>query len=215
MPATIALPPSSASILDDQDELVDQLGVRRVAQHEAFLVVADGGADHLFAGCAETCVERAHQHHRPFDQAGDFGQKAVVLDQFEPLREGELLRLGEDDVAPPLGVEHHLGLVELVPVIGEPAHRERLRRQEAVAARLVAGRDAVDRKRHDVRLLGLRAERSRRWNAAAAPRCSAPGSFECAPQRMDFGHGKALITSGRISPITSIAARPGFSIIAT
>ena len=34
---------------------------------------------------------------------------------------------------------------------------------------------------------------------------SAPGSFERAPQRMDFGQGKLLITSGRISPITSIA----------
>ena len=44
---------------------------------------------------------------------------------------------------------------------------------------------------------------------------SAPGSFDCAPQRIDFGHGKLLITSGRISPITSIAARPGFSITAT
>ena len=44
---------------------------------------------------------------------------------------------------------------------------------------------------------------------------SAPGSFERTPQRMDFGQGKPLMTSGRISPITSIAARPGFSITAT
>ena len=44
---------------------------------------------------------------------------------------------------------------------------------------------------------------------------SAPGSRDGAPQRIDFGHGKLLITSGRISPITSIAVRPGFSITAT
>ena len=145
--------------IGDQDELVDQLGVRGVAQHKAFLIVADGGADHLRRDIQKPAIERAHQHHRPLDQAGDFGEKAIVLDQFEPLREGEMLRLGEDDVAPPLGVEHHLGLVEFVLIIGEPAHGERLRRQKAVTARLVARRDAVDRKRHDVRLLGLRTER--------------------------------------------------------
>ncbi len=44
---------------------------------------------------------------------------------------------------------------------------------------------------------------------------SAPGAFDCSPQRIDFGHGKPLMTSGNISPITSIAARPGFSITAT
>ena len=44
---------------------------------------------------------------------------------------------------------------------------------------------------------------------------SAPGSFDRAPQRIDFGQGKLLTTSARISPITSIAARPGFSITAT
>ncbi len=43
----------------------------------------------------------------------------------------------------------------------------------------------------------------------------APGSFDCTPQRMDFGQGKVLITVVRISPMTSIAARPGLSITAT
>ena len=44
---------------------------------------------------------------------------------------------------------------------------------------------------------------------------SAPGSFDGSPQRMDFGHGNVLITWLKISAITSIAARPGFSITAT
>ena len=44
--------------------------------------------------CRKLCVERAHQHHRPLDEAGDLGQEAVVGDEFEPLREGKLLRLG-------------------------------------------------------------------------------------------------------------------------
>ncbi len=196
LPATIALPPSSASMIGDQHEFVDELGVRRVAQHEAFLVVADGGADHFLGDLQKLFVERAHQHHRPFDEAGDFGQQPFVLDQFEPLREGKLLGLGEDDVAPPLGVEHHLGLVELLHVIGEPAHRERLRREKAVAARLVAGGDAVDGKRHDVRILGLRPERGDDRMQRPHPGQRA-GFLRRAPQRIDFGHGKVLITVGQ------------------
>ena len=35
------------------------------------------------------------------------------------------------------------------------------------------------------------------------------------PQRMDFGQGSVRTTSGSISPITSSAGRPGFSISAT
>jgi hypothetical protein len=44
---------------------------------------------------------------------------------------------------------------------------------------------------------------------------SAPGAFDRAPQRIDFGQRKLLTTSARISPITSMAARPGRSITAT
>ena len=44
---------------------------------------------------------------------------------------------------------------------------------------------------------------------------SAPGCADCAPQRMDFGQGKLRTMSGMISAITSIAARPGFSTMAT
>ena len=35
------------------------------------------------------------------------------------------------------------------------------------------------------------------------------------PQRIDFGQGNVRTTSGSISPITSIAGRPCFSISAT
>ena len=38
---------------------------------------------------------------------------------------------------------------------------------------------------------------------------------EPAPQRIDFGHGKLRTTSGSMSPITSIAGLPCFSISAT
>ena len=101
-------------------------------------------------------VERAHQHHRPFDEARDFVEETFVLDHFKPLGEGKLLCLGADDVAAALGVEHDLGLPELALIIVETPHRERLRREESMAARLIAGREAADRKRNHIRLLGLR-----------------------------------------------------------
>ena len=103
-------------------------------------------------------VERAHQHDRPFDQPGDLRQQPGILHQFVALGKGEILGIGENDLAAPLGVEHDLGLFELGGVVLQPAHLERLRRHEAMAARLVAGRDAVDREGDDVGLLGLRPE---------------------------------------------------------
>ena len=44
---------------------------------------------------------------------------------------------------------------------------------------------------------------------------SEPGSAEAAPQRIDFGHGKALTMAGRISAKASGVGRPGRSIAAT
>jgi len=44
---------------------------------------------------------------------------------------------------------------------------------------------------------------------------SEPGFTERAPQRIDFGHGKVRMMTGKNSAITSSAGRPGFSISAT
>ncbi len=56
----------------DQQELVGELLVDVVrAQHEALLIGADGGADHLRRNLEELLLEGAHQRHRPFDQTGD------------------------------------------------------------------------------------------------------------------------------------------------
>ena len=44
---------------------------------------------------------------------------------------------------------------------------------------------------------------------------SAPDLAERSPQRIDFGHGKVRMITGRISASTSSVARPGFSISAT
>ena len=154
----MALPPSASLDIGDQNELVGQLGGCRVAQHEAFLVVADGGADHFLGDRQERRVERAHQRHRPFHQPGDLGEQTGILQQFVALRESEVLGVGEDHVGAPRRVEHHLGRFELAEVIVETAHLEHSRRHEAVAARFVASGDAVNFERHDIRLLGLRSE---------------------------------------------------------
>ena len=78
----------------DQDEFVGEL--RRAASRStkhfwlARIVarITSGGMSR------NSAVEFAHQHDRPFDQAGDLVEQALVLDQFEPLREGEAARVG-------------------------------------------------------------------------------------------------------------------------
>ena len=69
----------------------------------------------------EGLVERAHQHHRPFDQARDLGQQPLVLDQLEALREREVLGVGEDHLRAARGIEHDLGRFELGHVVVEAA----------------------------------------------------------------------------------------------
>ncbi len=105
---------------------------RRLAQHEAFLIGADGGADDFGGQVEERRLEFAHQHDRPFDQAGDLLEQAFVLDEREPLGEGEVFGVGEDDRLPPLGVEHDLGLLKRVDVIVVTAHMDRRRGHEAM-----------------------------------------------------------------------------------
>ena len=66
-------------------------------------------------------------------------------------------------------------------------------------------------KRNDFGLFGLRPERRHDGMQRPHP----VERIADAPQRIDFGQGKFLTTSGTISPITSIAGRPGFSITAS
>jgi hypothetical protein len=62
--------------IGDQDELAGEPRGLGIAQHEAFLVVADGGADDLGRDGEKRLVERTHQHDRPLDQPGHLGQQA-------------------------------------------------------------------------------------------------------------------------------------------
>ena len=94
------------------------------AQHEAFLVGADGRADDFGRQVEERRLEFAHQHDRPFDEARDLLKQAFVLDQRQPLREGEVLGVGENDRLAPVGVEHDLRLLQRVDVIVVAADME-------------------------------------------------------------------------------------------
>ena len=51
-------------------------------------------------------IERAHEHDRPFHEAGDFLEQGFVFHQFQPAREGEIARVGQDDLLAAVGVEH-------------------------------------------------------------------------------------------------------------
>ncbi len=101
-------------------------GLGRLTKHEAFLIGADGRADHFGRQIEERRVELAHQHDRPFDEARDFLKQALVLNKREPLREGQVFRVGEDDRLAPVGVEDDLGLVQRVDVVVVAADMDRL-----------------------------------------------------------------------------------------
>ena len=91
----MVLPPSLASMLAVRMNLLVSLPVLG-SLTLAFLVVADGGADHLVRDRQIFLVERSHQRDRPFDEAGDLVQQHLVLDQLKALRERQLLGVGED-----------------------------------------------------------------------------------------------------------------------
>ena len=157
LPATIVPPPSLASILATRTKRLERF-FARPSQHEALLVGADGGPDHLGRDGEERLLEGADQHHRPFDQPGDLLEQRIVLDEFEA--EGECPVAGgmEDDVLPPVGVEHHHRLLELWHIVVEAPHGDLSRRHEAMALGRVAGADAVDVELDDLGVGGFRPE---------------------------------------------------------
>ncbi len=121
----------------DQDEFIGEFP-GAVPEHETFLIGADGGANDFGRKIEERRLELAHEHDRPFDQARDFLEQTLVLNKRQPLGEGELFGIGEDDRLAPVGVEHDLRLVQRVNIIVVTANMNRLRRHEAMAPGHVA-----------------------------------------------------------------------------
>ena len=132
---------------------------------------------------------------------------AFVLDQLEPLREREVLGVGEDLLLAPLGIEHDLGLVELRHVVVEAAS-PRSRRARGSGGRAWCCRPRCPRPAN-----GTTSGSSVSGPNVATIECSgrtqrsAPG-LPSAPQRIDFGHGKVRITTGSISAAPRSPAGP-------
>ena len=66
-------------------------------------------------------IERPHHHHRPLDEAGDLLEQAFVVDHRQPLREGEVVGIGADDLLAPVDIEHDAGLFQRLHVVVEAA----------------------------------------------------------------------------------------------
>jgi hypothetical protein len=64
-------------------------------------------------GRQEALLERAHQHHRPFDKAGHLIQQRLVLDTSKPCAKARFCASSRMIVLAALGVEHDLRRFEL------------------------------------------------------------------------------------------------------
>ncbi|MGY4411457.1 hypothetical protein ACVWW4_003193 [Bradyrhizobium sp. LB7.1] len=142
-----------------EDELVGQLAGLGILDDEALLVVADGGADHLFGDREIFCFERSHHDDRPFDETGHFVQQHLIFDELEPLRECQLLGVRKDDILARLRIEDDFCSLQLGLIVLEPAHAHRVRRHEAMTVGGLAGLNAVHREFDDIGLFGLGPER--------------------------------------------------------
>ena len=129
------------------DELLDpaRLGI---ADREELLVFLHRGLQHLRRQAQEFRANVAHQDDRPFDQARDLGQKALVLDHLKAGGERHVGGVLPDVIGAFLRVQHHMGALQLGGVIFEPGDGEAIRRVEPMPRRPVARGDAVDVQRH-------------------------------------------------------------------
>lgn len=200
--------------IGDQDEFVRERLFALLAGDEAFLVGLDRQPDDLGGDGKIILLEAAHQHLRPFDQAGNFLQQAFVLDQFEAVGEGDVAGVMQDDVLAPLGIEDDLRPFETCDVVVEAADGDCLGRMETMAVGDVGGGDASISN-------GMTTVSSCSGPKVQTIDCSgrtqriAPGLEEALPQRMDFGQGKSRMMPGITSATISSAARPGFEMTAT
>ena len=118
LPSTIVLPPSRATLLATTTKRLASapsvLVVREVA-----LVRPHGDDQHLGRHVHELRVDGAEQRHRPFDQAGDLVEQAVVGLERDLRLGAELLGAVEHDLLALGRIEHHVRRLELGRVVGE------------------------------------------------------------------------------------------------
>ena len=205
LPAMISLPPSLATQVGHQQELVGELARARMLEREALLVLLHRQHQALGRHRQERLVEAAHQHVGPFGEPGVLGQQRLVLDQRQLVLLGQRVRLLGDQRRARLGVEDHL--VRL-----EAAWRSRARPSPRTArcrgsdARAWCRRlDALDLERHHlaVEQADDRVQRPHPGRSCPCPSASTSARGTWPPR------------AGTTSAMISLAARPGLSMRAT
>ena len=148
-------------------------------------------------------VDAAQQDDRPFDEAGDLGEQGLVFDDFEALGEGELGGVVPDRLGALGGVEHDEGALELGGVVLEAGDLERGGSHEAVAAACRSPAAMPSIAKGTISAPASVVSRQRIECSGRTQRS------EPAPQRMDFGQGKARTVASTVSATISAAGRPG------
>ena len=108
LPAMIAAPPSSASMLATKANQGAALAVRR-AQGEIALVHPHRDLHDLGRQVHVLVVDAAEQRHRPFDQAGDLVEQAGIVDHGQALVRGEAGDPLGDDALALVGIDQTRG----------------------------------------------------------------------------------------------------------
>ena len=161
-----------------------------VGQREIFLVGAHGELDHLARDGKEGGIEPAQQRHRPFGEAGIFGDEPLVGHDAEPLRGGG----GGGPVADQLAafglIQNDVRGAQLERIIVRRTDRDRPMMVETVADGGGPRDDAGDLDRHH-HLVEQRHDALQRPHPA---QCGGAGRL-CAPAHR-FGPGKATDDRG-------------------
>ena len=131
----------------DDDETGRQLAVG-IQAGEIFLMAAHGCGQHFRRHVHESVIDGTHQHHRPFDQPGDFVQQTRIVLHRQPFGGGQLVGFGLDQLAALGRVEHDLGGGEFLLVVGKVFDFEGIGREETMADGGRPRQDAAEIKGH-------------------------------------------------------------------
>ena len=123
-------------------------------------------------------------------------QERFILDEFEPMRQGKIARVVQNNIAPPRGIEHHLGFFQRRNIIVEPAHLDSAGRHEPVAEREISRAHAAEFERNHFDLFRLRAKRGEDRVQRAHP-AQGPGPCRGDAPAHGFGPRKALDDGGQ------------------
>ena len=183
LPATIAAPPSCASMLATTTKRRRQRAVGGRAAPGISGASASRSTSTSGGSVHELRVDPPEQRHRPLDQARDLVQQARVVGEHQPLRRRASAARAVDDQR-----------LALVAVEDRPWRRAACRRSRRSRATVNGAR------RHEaVALASCAAALDAVRRGTARPRRRTGTEIDCSgrtqrrsprPQRIDFGHGK-------------------------